>query len=41
LKTPNAATQAAMEQSRAIVTAKRTRFRKGQDLIDDLDEKAR
>jgi DNA-damage-inducible protein J len=41
LKIPNAATQAAMEESRAMMAAKRAGFSKGQELIDDLDGKVR
>lgn len=41
LKAPNAETRAAMKESRAIMAAGRPRFRKGQDMIDDLDQTAR
>ena len=41
LKIPNATTRAAMEESRAMMAAKRAGFGKGQDLIDDLDGKVR
>ena len=41
LKMPNAETQAAMAQSRAMMAADKPRFREGQDLIDALDKKAR
>lgn len=41
LKIPNAETQAAMAESRAIMAARQARFREGQDLIDALDKKVR
>jgi DNA-damage-inducible protein J len=41
LKAPNATTRAAMEESRAMMAAKRPGFRWGRLLIDDLDGKAR
>jgi DNA-damage-inducible protein J len=41
LKVPNAETQAAMAESRAMMAARQARFREGQDLIDALDKKAR
>lgn len=41
LKMPNAETQAAMAESRAMMTAGKARFREGRDLIDALDKKAR
>ncbi|MFG1420570.1 type II toxin-antitoxin system RelB/DinJ family antitoxin [Roseixanthobacter liquoris] len=41
LKMPNAETQAAMAESRAMMAARQARFRKGQDMIDALDKKAR
>lgn len=37
LKVPNAATLAAMEESRAIIRAHRARFATAQELFDDLD----
>lgn len=41
LKMPNAETQAAMAESRAMMAAGKARFHKGRDLIDALDKKAR
>lgn len=41
LKIPNAETQAAMAESRAMLAARQARFHAGQDLIDALDKKAR
>ena len=41
LTTPNAQTRAAMAESRGKMAARKARFRKGEDLIDALDEKAR
>jgi DNA-damage-inducible protein J len=41
LKTPNAETRAAMEESRIMMAAGRAGFPRGQDLIDELDKKAR
>lgn len=41
LKIPNAETQAAIEESRAMMAARQARFREGQDLIDALDKKGR
>ena len=41
LKTPNAETRAAIQESRAMMAAGRARFARAQDLIDDLDKKAR
>jgi DNA-damage-inducible protein J len=41
LKMPNAETQAAIAESRAMMAAGKARFRKGRDLIDALDKKAR
>jgi DNA-damage-inducible protein J len=41
LKLPNAETRAAMEESRAMVKARRSRFAKDQELFDALDQKAR
>ena len=41
LKAPNATTRAAIEESREIMASGRARFKKGKDLIDDLDAKAR
>jgi DNA-damage-inducible protein J len=37
LKVPNAATRAAMEESHAILRARKTRFDSGDDLIASLD----
>ena len=41
LKMPNAETRAAMAESRAMMAARKARFREGRDLIDALDKKAR
>ena len=41
LTTPNAETRAAMAESRRKMAASKARFRKGEDLINALDEKAR
>ena len=41
LKVPNAETQAAMAESRAMMAARQARFHEGRDLIDALDKKAR
>ena len=41
LTTPNAETRAAMAESRRKMAASKARFRKGEDLIKALDEKAR
>jgi len=41
LKMPNAETQAAMAESRAMMATGKARFREGRDLIDALDKKAR
>jgi len=41
LKIPNAETRAAMEESRAMMKARRARFSNGQDLLDALDEETR
>lgn len=41
LKIPNAETQAAIEESRAMMAARQARFHEGQDLIDVLDKKGR
>lgn len=41
LKVPNAQTQAAMDEARAMMAERLARFREGQDLIDALDQKAR
>ena len=41
LKMPNAETQAAMAESRAMMAAGKPRFHEGRDLIDALDKKAR
>lgn len=41
LKLPNAETQAAMAEARAMMAARQARFREGQDVIDALDKKAR
>jgi DNA-damage-inducible protein J len=38
LKVPNAATRAAMEESHAILRARKTRFDSGDDLIASLDD---
>ena len=40
-KAPNSTTRAAMEDSRAIMAKKRTRFQKGQDPSGGRDERAR
>lgn len=41
LKIPNAETQAAMAESRAMMAARQARFHEGRTLIDALDKKAR
>ncbi len=41
LKVPNAETQAAMAESRALMAERQARFRVGRDVIDALDKKAR
>ncbi|GGI93522.1 DNA damage-inducible protein [Polymorphobacter multimanifer] len=41
LKVPNAETRAAMQESRASIKARRTRFTDPQELFDALDEEAR
>lgn len=41
LKVPNAETQAAMAEARAMIAARQARFCTGQDMIDALDKKAR
>ena len=41
LKVPNAETQAAMAESRAMMAKRQARFSMGQDLLDALDKKAR
>jgi DNA-damage-inducible protein J len=41
LKMPNADTQAAMAESRAMMAAGKARFDKRRDLIDALDKKVR
>jgi DNA-damage-inducible protein J len=41
LKVPNAETRAAMDESRAIVRAHRTRFTTAQELLDDLEKSAK
>lgn len=41
LKIPNAETQAAMAEARAMMAARQARFQNGQDVIDALDKKAR
>ncbi len=41
LKVPNAETRIAIEESRAIMTAKTARFRDGEALIDTLDANTR
>lgn len=41
LKVPNAQTQAAMDEARAMMAERLARFREGRDLIDALDQKAR
>lgn len=41
LKVPNAETRAAIEESRAMMKARRARFNDGQELFDALDEETR
>ncbi|KAB2703151.1 MULTISPECIES: type II toxin-antitoxin system RelB/DinJ family antitoxin [Brucella] len=41
LKVPNAETRAAIEESRAMMKARRARFNDGQELIDALDKETR
>ena len=41
LKVPNAGTRAAMEESRAMMKARRARFADAPALIESLDEEAR
>lgn len=41
LKVPNAETRAAMEEARAMMTARNARFNDGQELIDALDQETR
>ena len=41
LKVPNAETRAAMEEARAMMTARNVRFNDGQELIDALDQETR
>lgn len=41
LKVPNAETQAAMAEARAMMAERMARFHEGQDLIDALETKAR
>ena len=41
LTTPNAETRAAMAESRAMMAARKARFRKGEGLINALDQKVR
>lgn len=41
LKVPNAETRAAMQESRASMKARRTRFTDPQELFDALDQEAR
>lgn len=41
LKVPNAETQAAMEESRAMMKARNARFSDGQELFDALDKETR
>ncbi|HUZ67662.1 MAG TPA: type II toxin-antitoxin system RelB/DinJ family antitoxin [Beijerinckiaceae bacterium] len=41
LKLPNLETRAAMEESRAMMKARRARFPVAEELIDALDEEAR
>ena len=41
LKIPNAETQAAMAESRAMMAKRQARFREGRELFDALDKKAR
>lgn len=40
LSVPNAKTRAAIEESRTITKAGKTRYSNGQDMIDDLDKAA-
>lgn len=40
LKVPNAQTEAAMQEARAMMAERLARFREGQDLINALDPKA-
>ncbi len=40
LTVPNAKTQAAMRESRAMMKAKKARFTNGEELIDALDKKS-
>ena len=41
LKVPNAETRAAMEESRAMMAARRTRFENVDALVDDLEKNRR
>ena len=41
LKVPNAETRAAIEESRAMMKARRARLNDGQELFDALDKEAR
>lgn len=41
LKVPNAETRAAMEESRAMMVARRTRFATAEALFDDLEKNSR
>lgn len=41
LKVPNAETQAAMAEARAMMAARQARFRESKDMIHALDKKAR
>ena len=41
LKVPNAETRAAIEESRAMMKARRARFNDGQELFDALDQETR
>lgn len=41
LKVPNPQTEAAMKESRAIVKARRTRFKNSRALFDDLEKAGR
>jgi len=41
LKVPNAETRTAIEESRAMMKARRARFNDGQELFDALDKEAR
>lgn len=41
LKVPNAETRVAMEESRAIMKARRARFTDGQEMFDALDKETR